>query len=61
MNNEFVNEIKGNTEFRVSDDIEIEYDHQEPELAVLENKYHISEIAGKKDLEKAINLLSWVN
>lgn len=61
MNQEFVKEIKENTEFRVSDEIEIEYNHQASEYAVLEDQYHISEIAGNNDLEKALNLLCWVN
>lgn len=61
MNEDFIREIKENTEFQVSDEIVIKYDLKAPEYAVLENKYHISEIAGKSDLEKALNLLDWVN
>lgn len=61
MNKDFIREIKENIEFQVSDEIAIEYDRKEPEFAVLEDKYHISEIAGKGDLEKALNLLGWVN
>lgn len=61
MNREFVQAIKENTEFRVSADIKVEYNHQAPEFAVLEDKYHISDIAGQTDLEKALNLLAWVN
>ncbi|MCM1387320.1 MAG: transglutaminase-like domain-containing protein [Bacillus sp. (in: Bacteria)] len=63
MNQEFVKEIKENTEFQVSDKIEMQYRYQEPEYAMIEEKYHISEIAGagKSDLEKALNLLEWVN
>lgn len=61
MNSGFVQAIKGNTGFRVSADVKITYNHQAPEFGVLEEKYHISEIAGQSDLEKALNLLAWVN
>lgn len=61
MNNDFIREIKIHTEFQVSDEIVIGYDLNKPEYAVLEDKYHILEIAGKSDLEKALHLLGWVN
>ena len=61
MNKEFLREIKENTEFQVSDEVAIEYQKQEPEYAILEDKYHISNIAGQSDLERALNLLDWVN
>ena len=61
MNKDFIREIKENIEFQVSDEIAIIYKRNEPEYAILEDKYHISEIAGKSDLEKALNLLGWVN
>lgn len=61
MNQNFIREIKENTEFQRSDEIAITYDQKEPEYALLEDNYHISEIAGKSDLEKALNLLGWVN
>lgn len=61
MNEDFISEIKENTEFQVSDEIAIKYDQKEPEYAVLEDKNHISEITGKSDLEKALNLLGKVD
>lgn len=61
MKSEFTKEIKANTEFRISHDIQIEYNHQDSEFALLEEKYHLSEIAGNTDWEKVLNLLVWVN
>lgn len=61
MNEYLIRKIKENTKFQASDEITIQYERNEPEYALLEDNYHISEIAGKSDLEKALNLLGWVN
>lgn len=53
--------IKENTQFQASDQIEICYKFQEPEYIILEDRYHLSEIAGSNDLQKALNLLAWLN
>ena len=61
MSNEFINEIKKNLEFQVSDNILIEYMTCEPEYEILKEKYHFSSFVGEIDLEKALNLLAWIN
>ncbi len=61
MNEYLIRKIKEHTKFQASDEITIQYERNEPEYALLEDNYHISEIAGKSDLEKALNLLGWVN
>jgi len=61
MRNEFINEIKNNQEFQVSDNILIDYMRSEPESEKLKEKYHLSSFAGETDLEKALNLLAWIN
>ena len=61
MNQDFIREIKENTKFQASDEIAIKYEQNEPEYALLVDSYHISEIAGKSDSEKTLNLLGWVN
>ena len=63
MQKVFIKLIKENIDFHVSDNIEIEYRIDAPEYKQLEDKYHISEITCKdnRDLDKALNLLAWVN
>lgn len=61
MNQEFIRAIKENTEFQVSAETEIQYKLQEPEYAALDEQYQLSEIAGKTDSEKALQMLAWVN
>lgn len=61
MNEEFRDAIRANLKFQVTNKIEIEYRMQDPEYITLEDKYHISQIAGDNDLDKALNLLAWVN
>jgi len=53
--------LKKNQEFQVSDNILIEYMTCEPEYEILKEKYCFSAFVGEKDLEKALNLLAWVN
>jgi len=40
---------------------EIIYRPDDPEYKELEEKYHLSDIVGENDLDKALNLLAWVN
>jgi len=63
MQIEFTKLLKDNKEFQSSDNITIEYRMDAPEYKQLEEKYHLSSIAGKgeKDIKKALNLLAWVN
>ena len=61
MSNEFINEIKRNQEFQVSDNILIEYMRSESEYEKLKAKYQLPSFVGEKDLEKALNLLEWIN
>lgn len=61
MNEEFKNEIQRNRIFQDGEKVAIEYYLQCKEYALLEQKYHIAEIAGEGDLSKALNLLEWVN
>ncbi len=61
MKKEFITKIKENTKFQVSDKTEIHYILQAPEYRELEDRYHISAVAGERDSEKAFHLLAWVN
>ncbi len=61
MNETFVRLIKENTEFQVSCNAEPVYRLQDEAYRFLEEKYHLPEIAGEHDLDKAVNLLAWVS
>ncbi len=61
MNEKYKNEIQRNRIFQDGEKVAIEYCLQCKEYALLEQKYHIAEIAGEGDLCKALNLLQWVN
>lgn len=61
MSSEFIDEIKKNQEFQVSDNIVIEYMSCESEYEMLKKNYLSSSLVGEQDLEKALNLLAWVN
>ncbi len=58
---EFIREIKENTEFHISAENKIEYKFKEPEYTILEEQYHLSETAGKTDLEKSLHMLARLN
>lgn len=61
MKKEFIIDIKENNKFQALDKIEICYRHQDLEYKELEKRYHLSNMSGKNDLEKALNLLTWIN
>jgi len=60
MNN-YYDEIKNNTEFQVSDTVSIQYKKHGQGYDKLIEKYQLSSFSGEKDLDKALNLLAWVN
>ena len=61
MNNEYITAIKDNQVFRSTFDIKISYKFDAEEFAALDAIYNISNIAGTGSLNKALNLLAWVN
>ncbi len=61
MNKIYSDAIKRNIHFQNQDIVDIMYQFHCPEYSLLEEKYHIKQIAGKSDLDKALKLLIWVN
>ena len=61
MSSEFINEIKMNQEFQISETVQSQYPTHEPEYEELKEKYHFPSFVGETDLEKALNLLAWIN
>ena len=53
--------IRENREFQSNDKVEIIYCLNSPEYTELNARFNLKAIAGESDLDKAINLLAWVN